>query len=398
MKVLLLNDYATPTAGAELLTLWLRDALRESGHDARVLASRAQLIPGPAFADADCFGASGRMQTLSALVNPSAARSLRRELESFRPDVVHVNMFMWQLSPSILPVLRTVPSVYYAMTYKAVCPTGSKQLPRGTHCVYPAGAACLRERCLTAAGWGPRLLQQTRWHRNRAAFDRVLAVSAAVRSKLEVGGVPVADVVSPGVPETAGGFGPTGRPSVTFAGRLAREKGVDVLLRAFRIVLAQRPDAVLLIAGTGPEEQRLRALAAELGLDDAVRWLGQLPSADLAARFRGAWAHAVPSTWAEPYGLTAAEAMMRGTAVVVSAVGGLAESVVDGRTGLHVAPNDPGALAEALARLLSNGSLAARMGATARAHALDELTIVGWVGRLLRHYRDLTTRAKRSAA
>ena len=171
-----------------------------------------------------------------------------------------------------------------------------------------------------------------------------------------------------------------------------------MLLRAFRIVLAQRPDAVLLIAGTGPEEQRLRALAAELGLDDAVRWLGQLPSADLAARFRGAWAHAVPSTWAEPYGLTAAEAMMRGTAVVVSAVGGLAESVVDGRTGLHVAPHAPGALAEALARLLSNGSLAARMGATARAHALDELTIVGWVGRLLRHYRDLTTRAKRSAA
>src|ERR1022692_2950197 len=101
MRVLLLNDFATPTAGAERVTLWLRDGLRGAGHEARVLASRAQWIPGPAFADVDCFGAMGRVQTLSSVANPSASRSLRRELEAFRPDVVHVNMFMWQLSPSI---------------------------------------------------------------------------------------------------------------------------------------------------------------------------------------------------------------------------------------------------------------------------------------------------------
>ena len=363
-----------------------------------MLASREQLLPGPVFADTDCFGASGRTQTLSALVNPSAARSLRRELETFRPDVVHVNMFMWQLSPSILPLLRKVPSVYYAMTYKAVCPTGSKRLPGGADCAYPAGRACLREGCLSAAGWAPRMLQHARWLHSRDAFDRVLAVSSAVRDRLQKGGVRVDDVVAPGVPETAAGPGPGERPTVTFAGRLAPEKGIDVLLRAFRIALDRQPDATLLIAGAGPEVLPLHALAAELGLDDAVSWLGQLTSAEMTARFADAWVHAVPSTWAEPYGLSAAEAMMRGTAAVVSAAGGLTESVLDGRTGLHVRPNDPDALADALGQLLASRSLAARMGVAARAHALDELTITACAERLLAHYRDLAPRAQRTTA
>ena len=341
MRVLLLNDFATPTAGAELITLWLRDELRGGGHEARVLASRAQWIDGPTFADADCFGAVSRVATLSSLANPSAARALRRELAAFRPDIVHVNMFMWQLSPSILPLLRTVPSLHYVMMYEPLCPTGSKLLPTGADCVHPAGRACLREGCLTRAGWGPRMLRQARYRHALNAFDRVLAISGAQRARLEAGGIHVDDVLAPGVPVTEASGGPGARPTVTFAGRLAREKGVDVLLRAFRGVLERRPDASLLIAGVGPQEAMLHALAAELDLGPAVRWLGQLTSAEMAREFDGAWVHAVPSTWAEPYGLTAAEAMMRGTAVVVSAAGGLAESVLDGRTGLHVRPNDP---------------------------------------------------------
>ena len=129
MRILLVNDYATPTAGAERITLDLRDGLRARGHDVRVFASRAQLIAGESFADATCYGTNSRVQTLTSTVNPSAARTLRRVLREFAPDVVQVHMFLWQLSPSILPLLRGVPSIYWAMTFKAVCPTGLKWLP-----------------------------------------------------------------------------------------------------------------------------------------------------------------------------------------------------------------------------------------------------------------------------
>jgi glycosyltransferase involved in cell wall biosynthesis len=234
------------------------------------------------------------------------------------------------------------------------------------------------------------MLQHARWRRGRHVFDRVITVSAAVRERLEESGIAVDDVVWPGLPKTAPGLGPGPRPTVTYAGRLVREKGVDVLLHAFRQVLDDyEPRASLLVAGTGPEERRLRALAGRLGLGTAVEWLGQLTAAEMASRFATAWVHAVPSTWAEPFGLTATEAMMRGTPAVVSATGGLIESVVDRETGLHVPPSDPDALAGALGRLLVDRPLTTRMGIAARVRALDAFTVGTCVDRLLTHYQAL---------
>ena len=66
MRILLVNDYATATAGAERITRDLRDGFRARGHEVRVFASRAQLIAGESFADADCFGTNTRLQTLTS--------------------------------------------------------------------------------------------------------------------------------------------------------------------------------------------------------------------------------------------------------------------------------------------------------------------------------------------
>ncbi|HWF54282.1 MAG TPA: glycosyltransferase, partial [Solirubrobacteraceae bacterium] len=115
----------------------------------------------------------------------------------------------------------------------------------------------------------------------------------------------------------------------------------------------------------------------------------QLSAAELAARFTEAWVHAVPSVWAEPFGMTATEAMMRGTAAVVSATGGLRDTVLDGQTGFQVAPGDAEALAAALGRLLADRGLAAELGTAARVRALDCFTVETCRDRLLGHYRDV---------
>jgi len=389
MRVLLLNDYATPTAGAERLALALRDGLRARGHTVRVLSSRAVLIPGLSFADATCFGATGRLQTLSATANPSAAWALRRELARFRPDVVHVGMYRWQLSPLILPLLRGVPSVYHPMVYKAVCPSGSKLLPDGTDCREPAGWACLRNGCLTPLGFGPLLLQHHLGRMGHGVFSRVVAVSEAVRSRLVQDGLRVDGVLWPGVHEVAARPPLQGPPTLSYAGRLAREKGVDCLLQALASVRERVPEARLLIAGTGPEEKTLRSLVGSLGLGDAVDFLGQLDPPAMERALGQAWAHAVPSQWAEPFGLTAVEAMMRGTAVVTSRAGGLAESVVDGETGFIVPPGDVAALADRLGVLLSDRPLAERMGAAGRARARAHFTTDRYVEAFERLFQSL---------
>ncbi len=135
MKILLVNDYATATAGAEIMLLMLRDGLRTRGHDVRTFANRAALIPGECFADYTCAGSTTRFQAVSSALNPSAYFSLRRALRDFRPDLVHVKIFLWQLSPAILSLLSRVPAIYHAVTYKAICPLGVKILPGGQQCV-----------------------------------------------------------------------------------------------------------------------------------------------------------------------------------------------------------------------------------------------------------------------
>ena len=87
------------------------------------------------------------------------------------------------------------------------------------------------------------------------------------------------------------------------------------------------------------------------------------------------WVQAVPSRWEEPFGLVAAEAMMRGTAVVASSSGGLAEQVVAGRRAPSCQPADAQALADALEPIVRDRDLAERIGAAGRARALAELTI-----------------------
>ena len=386
MRILLVNDYATPTAGAERLTLDMRDGLRARGHEVRVFASRAQLIAGTSFADATCWGTNSRVQTLTSTVNLSAARALRRELRLFTPDVVQVHMFLWQLSPSILPILRDVPSVYWAMTFKPVCPTGLKWLPGGAPCTVRAGVACLRHGCITATGFGPLMLQRALWRRRRGAFGAIVSCSHDVRRQLERDGIVCREVIWPGVREAPARPPLDGPPTVTYAGRLTVEKGPDVLVRAFALARARVPDARLSIAGAGPAEPGLRALIDELGLRDAAMLHGQLAGEALETTLARGWVHAVPSRWPEPFGLTATEAMMRGTAVVASDIGGLAESVAHESTGLLAPAGDERALADALVRLLSDRPLAERFGAAGRERVRARFTLAHSVDRFERLY------------
>ena len=94
MKILLINDYGTPVGGAEVLTLALRDTLRRQGHDVRLFASSAGSSPDSQAADYVCFGTLSRWRTILQTFNPWAYVRLRRVLQEFRPDVVHVRMFL----------------------------------------------------------------------------------------------------------------------------------------------------------------------------------------------------------------------------------------------------------------------------------------------------------------
>ena len=381
MRVLLLHDFGTLNGGAEVMVVNLRDTLRARGHQALLFTSTARPLPLPIVADATCFGSVTPLRRGLQAANPHALWRLRQVLRDFRPEVVFVKMFLNQLSPLVLPLLRAVPSVLNVVNYNLLCPLNTKTLPDGSPCHSRAGGVCHANGCLPWLGVARAAVQ--RRLTDLGVFDHVFANSRWVADRLRAEGVRVDGWVHNGVPQS-GRRPPLGeRPVVGYAGRLVPKKGVDTLLAALAGLRERVPEARLVIAGDGPERSRLERMAHTLGVGGAVDFLGHLDAAALEQAMAPAWVQAIPSRWEEPFGLVAAEAMMRGTAVVASAAGGLAEQVVEGETGYRVPAGDAPALAGALARILGDRDHAERLGAAGRRHALTHFTFDAYTDRIV---------------
>ena len=161
------------------------------------------------------------------------------------------------------------------------------------------------------------------------------------------------------------------------AGRLVPRKGVGSVVEA----MSELPDAELVIAGgDGPadaasnsERERLDILARQHGAADRIRFVGRMARAQMADLLRSADV-VVCTPWYEPFGIVPLEAMACGVPVVGSAVGGLLDSVVDGRTGILVPPRDPVAIARAARSLLDSPEQRAAYGRAGRERVLAHYT------------------------
>jgi alpha-maltose-1-phosphate synthase len=167
------------------------------------------------------------------------------------------------------------------------------------------------------------------------------------------------------------------RPAVIFVGRITRQKGVPVLLRA---AASLAPGAQLVLLAGQPDTPELAGEVTGLVTSlqqtrSGVVWIPEmLPKREVIQLLSHAAVFVCPSLY-EPLGIVNLEAMACGTAVVGTRVGGIPEVVVDGETGLLVPPDDPAALAAALNALLLDPARAAAMGAAGRKRAVAEF---GW--------------------
>lgn len=165
------------------------------------------------------------------------------------------------------------------------------------------------------------------------------------------------------------------RPVVLCFGRLVKRKGVDRLIAAMPEIAQRVPGAVLVVAGTGPEEKRLRRAAQWRGAN--VCFAGNVPSEDapacyaLSDVFALAVADRLRGLDTEGLGVVLLEAAACGRPCVTGRSGGTPEAVVDGVTGLVVDATSRSELVEATVRLLKDNELAARMGAAGRIHVTE---------------------------
>ena len=384
MKVLFVSDYGTPNGGAEIATRILRDGLRARRHETLLFTSSARGTGVPSDADVECFGTTSFFRTLLQSANPWAWHQLGRVLEHFRPDVVHVGMFLTQLSPLILPALRNVPTVFHVHWLRVICPTGFKLRPDDSVCQEPAGLACHRAQCLPLRDAIPLMGQMRLVRRWLRGVDRVVANSAATRAALEAEGFADVDAIPYGVPPPPRRPALADVPTAVFCGRLTRQKGVHVLLDAWPAVVRRIPAARLLIVGDGPE----RAVLQRRQLS-GVSFCGMVPHNEIERVAGPAWIQIVPSIGFEPFGLVAAEGMMRGAPVVATRIGGLPEVVRPEITGKLVPPGDSTVLAKVMVELLLDRAWCEKLGTRAQEVAHAELTADRYVDRFVECFESV---------
>ncbi|MCW3009976.1 MAG: hypothetical protein JWO90_380 [Solirubrobacterales bacterium] len=305
------------------------------------------------------FGARPSRAMLSEL------RALGRFLEVERADAVHLHL--WS-GPLLLAYLaRRLP--LFATCHVPVCPNGAR-FQYGTRklCERAVGGGCLSQgyRRLGCGSTANEVayglpgfvlgLAETAWTlRLLARCDGVVAPSHWQRRMLVGDGIAEhrITVIPPAIPVRRAPPAPPagGVPVVLAAGRLTVLKGFEDLLHASsRIAVSHEVQ----LAGEGPSEPGLRALAERLGISDRVHFLGALSQAELAAAAAAAAVVAVPSVWPETFGMVGPEALLTGTPVVAYRSGGIADWATPEHGAVAVAPGDIAALARELTAVLED--------------------------------------------
>lgn len=230
---------------------------------------------------------------------------------------------------------------------------------------------------------------------------RVVAISAFTRDRLIEFGVEAAaiDVIPPGAPEPAPvddtalqalkeRYVLNGHRIVLGVGRFIPRKGHATLVEALPKILERHPDTVLVLVGRGPSLARTTQVAGKLGIRDRIRLPGRIDDSELAALYTLCDCFALPTGadergQVEGFGLVFSEAHAYGKPVVAGRSGGVVDAVLDGETGILVAPDDPDALAEAILSLLDDPDRARAMGEAGRKRVEEELNWTRFTQRML---------------
>jgi alpha-maltose-1-phosphate synthase len=320
-------------------------------------------------------GANQALQTISADLSMAAAVAA--------PDLVHSHTWYANLAGHLASLLYGIPHVVTVHSLEPLRPWKAEQLGGG----YALSSWCER----TAVEAAAAVIAVSDGMR-----DDVLAAYPAVpaeRVRVIRNGIDTAEYSPDPAADVLERYGvDPARPSVVFVGRVTRQKGLPVLLRAAADI---DPAAQLVVcagqADTPELESEVSDLARELRAGRAgVVWLsGMLAKREVIQLLSHATVFACPSLY-EPLGIVNLEAMACGTAVVGSKVGGIPEVVADGQTGLLVPPGDPAALAQAVNELVTDERQAAEMGRRGRARAEAEFGWASIAAQTAELYAELT--------
>lgn len=346
VKILMVNKFLHPNGGSETYVFELGKQLQKEGHrveyfgmehEGRIVGNRA----GSYTADLDFH--TGRLvkflYPFKIIYSQEARKKIRKVLIDFRPDIVHINNFNFQLTPSIIYEIRKfekqtssrIKIIFTAHDYQLSCPNHMMRIPgTGENCERCRSIGfreCIRNRCIHGSltksllgsleGW---LYDKLGTYKN---FDCLICPSRFMEEKLC--SIPLfrgKTIVMHNFVDKEACMPADKKDYVLYFGRLSKEKGIETLLE----VCAKLSNIPFVFAGTGP-------LEAEVRKKDNIKYIGFQRGEELVKWIAEASFSVYPSEWYENCPFSVMESITYGTPVIGADIGGIQELILAGKTG-----------------------------------------------------------------
>lgn len=404
MRILMVNKFLYPRGGAESYMLKLGQQLEKSGHTVEYFGM---------YDEKNTVGNSAGLYTqnmdfhsgkLSRFLYPfkiiysaEAYKKISRVIDSFKPDVVHMNNINFQLTPSVIYAVKKkkIPLVQTVHDYQMICPNhllyNFKQNRSCTLCVGRNKLGCLKYKCIHSSAVKSLIgIIESRLYTALGTYglpDLYICPSRFLENKLLC-----ADKRFDGKVCTLHNFitvtEPTEpvkaeQPYIIFAGRFSEEKGISLLAETAKLL----PEYRFYAAGSGPDEEKLHGI-------ENIKLTGFLTKDELSNTVAGAKALIAPSVCFENCPLSILEAHSMGVPVITMNYGGMAELVEDGVTGILAKEATPQAIADAVKELVGNSEKYEKIRQNCIARKGEIMSAEQYANILIQKYGELIRRAK----
>lgn len=383
MKILLCHNYYAVPGGEDQVFEDELKLLRDHGHNVHTVVKHNDKI----------LHSKRTQMAKNAIWNPIVYRELNKVARSLKPDIVHfTNTFpifspsaYWAFQKHRIPVIQTLHN------YRLVCP--GSLLMRNDHfcnkCVGKSFAwpsvihGCYRNSRMATTVTAMSNMVHTWLGTWEQKIDRYIALSEFSRQRFLEGGIPANKiVVKPNFVATPRFQEFQKSDYCIFVGRLAHEKGIEVLLDAW----AQLKQPIeLRIVGSGGLQSLVEQHAKN---DSRIKFLGQLPHDQVMEQIARASAAIIPSLSVETFGRVVIEAFAVGTLVIASNVGAIAENIADGHAGILIEPGDVDALVTTISHVFDDEERSRKLTQNARDHFERRFTSKSNYEQLMTIYND----------
>lgn len=406
MKILLINKFHYLKGGSEKYYFELAKLLKRNGHELAFFSmydeKNITTVEKEYFTDNIDMNTMSKIKALRIIYSIKNKKKIKKVLDEFKPDIVHLNNFQRHLSASIIEPIkkRNIPVVYTMHDIQPICPA-IQMLDNHNNicekCMRGKYYWCIINRC-NKGSFFKSILGATEglYYKINKIYskkiDLIITPTNFYAELLEKDGINKNKIITIHnfIDEKEYNMETTEGEYALYVGRLSREKGIFNLLEAIKRSNGKK----LHIAGEGPEKEEISLFIQRNDLEDQIKLLGFLDKKEIMKEIAYSKFVVVPSIWYENGGYSTMEASAIGKTVLASNIGGIPEVILDGNTGILYEHNDIDDLTKKINMLFHRKNLDKEYGMAGKNYIKENFSAEKYYNSIIKVYEKLVKEKK----